>query len=180
MRDFPLSLRRADLPPGSLRYSPQPLESYSCKKRDFICGPAASMLLKRSVSVWNLAWLGFDYEFHFDHPFHPDPAYNVRVYHSSNYVMAARSVDISALAPDEVKLAGMLRYPAEEFVDWVVSSGIYKQLPLYHQYGDAWIETIRQRAPLAQADYATELTRSTLGEMSDLSDAEDLLRQFRL
>ncbi|MFM8610460.1 MAG: hypothetical protein ACKOCJ_08335 [Burkholderiaceae bacterium] len=181
MSDLPAHLRRIELPPVALRYSPRPLDEYTCRIRDFSFGPAASMLLKRSTAVWNLAWLGFDYEANFDHPFHKDPAYNVRVYHSTNYMMAARAVDISALAPDEVKVAGMLRYPAEEFVEWLVSSGVYKRLPLYEAYGDEWLNTVRQRAAIAQGgDVATELTRSTIADVADMSDAQDLLKRFML
>lgn len=181
MSDLPAHLRRTELPPVALRYSPRPLEDYACRIRDFSCGPAASMLLKRSTAVWNLAWLGFDYEANFEHPFHKDPAYNVRVYHSSNYVMAARAVDISALAPDEVKVAGMLRYPAEEFVDWLLSTETHRRLPLYEAYGDEWVATIQQRAKRAQGgDIATELTRSTVAAVEDTAQAQDLLKRFML
>lgn len=181
MSQQPAHLRRTELPPFAVRYSPRPLDDYACRIRDFSCGPASSTLLKRSTAVWNLAWLGFDYEAHFNYPFHKDPAYNVRVYHSTNYVMAVRSVDISALSPDEVKVAGMLRYPAEEFVDWLIATDTYRHLPLYETYGDEWLQTIQRRASLAQGgDVATELTRSAMMEVPDMTQAQTLLKQFML
>jgi hypothetical protein len=151
-----------------IRYSPKPLSEYAGTVQGTPYGPAHSTLLC-VPQAWNLAYLSFDFDKALHHR---DPYFSTHVVRTMQTRLDGGGEDIIEKYPPSQLVQGLLSLPAPRFVYLIRHHSVLQQLPLFLNYGQAWLDTIEERSRICGADDVEEPT------LIDLSLANDALARY--
>ena len=128
---------------SQMRYSPRPIEEYSRTIKGTVCGPETSVFLKDDVEAWNLAFLSYDYA---KRPTHADAKFSSHITYSMRTSLATGELDLVGRLPQTMTIRSLLMMPAPQFVKVLNHRNLYQQLPMFKQYGKAWLDLIEKRS----------------------------------
>lgn len=159
------------------RYSALPIEAYDKTYGGRVYGPSTSALLKSSIEAWNLAYLCFDFE-NGDFLKEVSPDFTTAVHHTVNYVLDLGAVDVLGNAPADIKVKGLLRLSAVDFVSKLSKHRRLQQLPIYKLLGTGVVLTMLVRAQQCVPDPVAHLFKIMDTNPTDFTEARALLSRF--
>lgn len=133
-----------------LRYSPKPRSAYIKIVGGHAYGAATSTLLDKE-DVWNLAYLSHDYEKKVEHN---DPHFTTHVRRTCQMRLDGSGLGVGE--PPSKLVGSLLALPAPRFVFLIRNHPTLRDLPLFVQYGQTWLDTIDARCRICQSGDVTE------------------------